>query len=59
MDDNKNFKIMNTKKELILKYKRQIQQREKALLLHTDEFAIHKALAKISILKMVIIDLQE
>ena len=50
---------MNTKKELILKYKRQIQQREKALLLHTDEFAIHKALAKISILKMVIIDLQE
>jgi len=51
-------KIMNSKKELILKYKRQIQQMEKAIDLHEEGHA-QRLYAKVSILKMVIIDLQE
>ena len=49
---------MNSKKELILKYKRQIQQMEKAIDLHEEGHA-QRLYAKVSILKMVIIDLQE
>ena len=48
---------MNSKKELILKYKRRIQQMEKAIDLHNGDAP--RLIAKCSILKMVIIDLQE
>ena len=48
---------MNSKKELILKYKRRIQKMEKAIDLHNRDAP--RLIAKCSVLKMVIIDLQE
>ena len=48
---------MNTKKELILNYKRRIQQMEKTIDLHNGD--AQRLISKCSILKMVIIDLQE
>jgi len=50
-------KIMNSKKELIFKYKRRIQEMEKAIDLHGGDAP--RLIAKVSVLKMVIIDLQE
>ena len=48
---------MNSKKELILKYKIRIQEMEKAIDLHGGDAP--RLIAKVSVLKMVIIDLQE
>lgn len=48
---------MTRNEELTLKYKRRIKEMEKAIDLHNGDAP--RLIAKVSILKMVIIDLQE